>query len=291
MKLDPIFLLCCCATSILITTDALHLQMTTTNTIRNTHSHDTITVLGFGSLLSERSSRLTFPNLTHFRLGRVPHHRRVFAHPAPLFFKRGIANVATQEICSLSAEYEVNSSFICSVFEVPSEGLVEMGHPSKDQHQTRMIPSQAFLEREEEFDIQQVPYLEGTVDVPNHHSSSSTHNNILLTSSPKVGILCCRSTDDQYRQQWGNDRFLQQFQSWGLETIWNYPTDSGIRPCATYLRHCVLAAQRMGPSCYQSFLDDTFLIDRTTTIRTYLKDYPEIMMTLPPPELAERYGG
>ena len=30
-----------------------------------------VTVLGLGSLLSERSSRVTFPTLENFRLGRV----------------------------------------------------------------------------------------------------------------------------------------------------------------------------------------------------------------------------
>jgi len=67
--------------------------------------------------------------------------------------------------------------------------------------------------------------------------------------------------------------------------------DSGLRPCATYLRHCVLASINMGKLCHDSFLDDTYLVDRETTIRSYLEKYPEIMNTSPPPELRERYGG
>ena len=51
---------------------------------------DQITILGFGSLLSEKSAQLTFPTLKNFRLGRVPNHRRVFAHPASIFFKRWV---------------------------------------------------------------------------------------------------------------------------------------------------------------------------------------------------------
>ena len=65
----------------------------------------------------------------------------------------------------------------------------------------------------------------------------------------------------------------------------------GVRPCAVYLRHCVLAAERMGAACYASFLDDTYLVDRSTTIRQYLAQHPEVMSTPPPPALAERYGG
>lgn len=258
-----------------------------------------MTVVGFGSLLSERSSRLTFPNLTNFRLGRVPNHRRVFAHPAPIFFERGIANMDTMEISSLSAEpvLVVNNnddnnenqkqySIVCSVFEVPTDGLLEIQTSNENDDgdgvgdgaaTTKIIPSQAFLEREEEFDIQQVPYIE---------LDSKTYG-----TDPKLGILCLRSSDDKYIQQWGQERFEQKFQKWGLSTIWNWPLDSNIRPCATYLRHCVLAAKGMGGVCYDSFLDDTYLVDRKTTIRTYLEQNPQIMTTLPPPELAERYCG
>ena len=46
------------------------------------------TILGFGSLLSEQSSRLTFPDLENFRLVRVPNYRRLMQHPASIFFQR-----------------------------------------------------------------------------------------------------------------------------------------------------------------------------------------------------------
>merc|ERR1712107_692300 len=49
-----------------------------------------LTVIGFGSLLSEKSARSTFPEATAFRLARVRGFRRVFRHPAGVFFERGI---------------------------------------------------------------------------------------------------------------------------------------------------------------------------------------------------------
>lgn len=68
----------------------------------NTSNKDqTITILGFGSLLSQKSSQVTFPALRNFRLGRVRDHRRVFAHPASIFFQRGIADLSTLEMSSL----------------------------------------------------------------------------------------------------------------------------------------------------------------------------------------------
>lgn len=40
-----------------------------------------------------------------------------------------------------------------------------------------------------------------------------------------------------------------------------------ILPCRVYLRHCVLAAKACGEVAYASFLDQTYLADRKTTIR------------------------
>ena len=110
-----------------------------------------VTVVGFGSLLSVKSSRTTFPELKNFRLARIRGWRRVFAHPASIFFKRGIWNMDTREICSLSAEpmpmsnegegkgeNSEDKGFLVSAFEMPAADM------------------NAFIEREEEFNIWRV---------------------------------------------------------------------------------------------------------------------------------------
>jgi hypothetical protein len=222
-----------------------------------------LTILGFGSLLSERSSRMTFPELENFRLGRIPSYRRVFGHATSLFFKRGIANRETKEMSSLSAEYvEGFPGFVCAVFEVSNSGMMENG-----------IPSQAFLEREEEFNIITVPFVD------------------LTTGNEANGILCARGSDEEFLKRWGQDHFDKDYAQYGIQTIWNWDETSGLKPCAIYLRHCTLAAKKMGAECYNSFLDETFLVDRKTTIRSYLSDTPQVMSTIPPPDLAVRYGG
>jgi hypothetical protein len=163
---------------------------------------------------------------------------------------------------SLSAEYaDGHSGFVCSVFEIPNTDMMEDG-----------VPSQAFLEREEEFEIVTVPYVEevGTMS---------------------EGILCTVSTDEMYLKRWGEERFKKHYRQYGISTIWGYAINSGLRPCSIYLRHCVLASKSMGPECHESFVDDTFLVDRTTTLREYLKQNPQIMTAEPPPHLAVRYGG
>ena len=229
-----------------------------------TDSEDMITILGFGSLLSETSSRTTFPDLQNFRLGRVPNYRRVFGHPASIFMQRGIGNLETKELSSLSAEYaEGHPGFICSIFEVPNDDMMENG-----------LPSEAFLEREEEFNIIEVPYKD-----------------FYDADSSKKAVLCTSSSDEAYFSRWGEDRFEKNYRQYGIETIWGWKRDSGLRPCAVYLRHCYLAAKSMGDECFNSFLDETFLVDRKTTVREYLEKHPGVLDTTPPPELVGRYSG
>lgn len=218
-----------------------------------------VSVVGFGSLMSERSSRLTFPDLQNFRRVRVENYRRVFGHVASIFLQRGIGNLDTMELSSLSVEPCDGAGFAAVAFEVPNTLMMADG-----------VPSPEFLEREEEFDIRTVPFHEENGQVCR-------------------GILCTRASDDAYIQRWGRERFDEHYTKYGITTIWNWNESSTLRPCAVYLRHCVLAAK--GANIEDSFLDDTFLVDRKTTIRTYLQQNPQIMSTNPPPELAERYGG
>ncbi|GMP76454.1 hypothetical protein CsSME_00033121 [Camellia sinensis var. sinensis] len=85
-----------------------------------------LTICGFGSLLSERSARSTFPELINFRVARLNGFRRIFAHVAPVFFDRGIANPQTKEMSSLSVEPCEGETLIVTVFGIKkSEVLPE----------------------------------------------------------------------------------------------------------------------------------------------------------------------
>lgn len=250
----------------------------------------TVTILGLGSLLSERSSRTTFPDLVDFRLGRVSNrYRRVFGHPASIFFQRGLANEETNEFSSLSAEEFVpedadakyQGGFICSVFEVPRDQVYN-DEEGSDGHRFAK-PTGAFLEREEEFDIVEVPYMEIS-------EKDGTAKGFPLEA--KKGTLCTRYTDEGFVERWGQRRFDEHYGKYGIQTIWGWEPDSGLLPCRVYLRHCYLAAQSMGPKCLDSFLDETFLVDRTTTIREYIqRNQGLIENTIPPPGFEERYSG
>ncbi|KAF3340594.1 hypothetical protein FCM35_KLT09438 [Carex littledalei] len=124
-----------------------------------------VSICGFGSLLSERSARSTFPDLKNFRVAQLHGFRRVFAHVAPIFFERGIANAETGEISSLSVESCEGEFLIVTVFEIKIEE----------------VPS--FLKREEEFRFLAV-YPEGLDGIPFSNQA----------------VLCARYSDEEYFQ-------------------------------------------------------------------------------------------
>lgn len=214
-----------------------------------------VSIAGFGSLLSERSARYTFPGLRNFRVGRIRSFRRVFAHLAPIFFERGIARPETKEVSSLSVEPHDGESIVVSVFEIAQSE----------------VP--AFIERESEFRF-----------------VALTPENLSGSPMPCKAVVCSRYSDEEYRRvrlKGSEEAYERMYGRWGIQKIW----DDDVLPCRTYLRHCVLAAKGLGDDVYSSFLDHTYLSDRVTTIRSYLAQKPDIMEELPPESLRERYGG
>lgn len=223
-----------------------------------------VTLIGFGSLLSETSSRTTFPQLVNFRLGRVNGYRRLFRHPAAIFFERGIARPETKEISSLSVEYVGEGAtgeegFVCSLFDVMHFNL------------------QDFLDREEEFAFTMVEFTE-------------------LGEGDKrgKGLMCLATTDAHVEDRWGKGYIKRKYGVHGLNSIWDeWGPESGILPCPVYLRHCVLSARKQGQDgpAFRSFLRETFLADRKTTIEEHLARRPDILQTKPPPSVSGRYSG
>ncbi|POM60706.1 hypothetical protein PHPALM_30412 [Phytophthora palmivora] len=215
-----------------------------------------VAIVGFGSLLSEASARSTFGDgVRNFRLATVLDYRRVFAHPASIFFQRGIANLQTKEMASLSTEPAPGCKFLVSVFDIPEE----------------LLPD--FYEREEEFKIINVKVQE------------------LDGSAGAEALMCTRWSDEEYIAKRGQGTFDTKYKAYGLDTIWGWDAHSGILPCRVYLRHCLLAVKKLGQDVYDDFVSTTYLGDRATTIKNYIETNQSIMLELPPPHLADRYSG
>ncbi|GAV64172.1 hypothetical protein CFOL_v3_07690 [Cephalotus follicularis] len=222
----------------------------------NGHNHDHVSICGFGSLLSERSARSTFPDLINFRVARLNGFRRLFAHVAPVFFQRGIANSQTKEISSLSVEPCEGETLIVTVFEI----------------KISEIP--AFIERELEFRFLAV--------LPETLEGKPFTN---------PAVLCARYSDEEFFQvrcKGSKELYFDKYGRYNIDKIWR----DDILPCRVYLRHCVLAAKNLSDEAYNNFLDHTFLADRKTTIREYLSAAGSGIMAEEPPEsLKTRYGG
>jgi hypothetical protein len=259
------------------------------------------TVVGFGSLLSEPSARNTFPNLRDFRVVRVRGYRRVFAHTPSVFVERGLVNPGSLFQSSLSAEpvyvrgedgslqQDLSVGFLAVCFSVPlndvthSLGFQGMGG--------RQWCGEALLKREEEFNFDIVPCHKITKKtVETAAGGKSTCGYILDPDAHSVpGLMCVAATDEDYIERWGEEYFRSKLEKTGHRTIWGWSRDSSLKPCSAYFTHCYLAAQSLGTHVFDSFLDETYLVDRKTTVRTYISRHPDVLFNQPPPIHESRY--
>lgn len=217
-------------------------------------SGDSVEIIGFGSLMSPESAIGTFPSLRNFKTIRVHGYRRVFSVPGSIFFDHGIADVDNLRIAGLTTEKAEGCSFVAVSFEI-------------EEHY------ESFIRRENLYDFASVPYEEH------------------LNGTSGTGLMCISSTDETYISRWGAKTFVDLYTSRGIRTIWGWGKNSGIEPCWVYLRHCVLSARALSEEAERSFLDDTYLVDRITTIRQYMEAHPGIMEVMPPASLVGRYSG
>jgi hypothetical protein len=237
-----------------------------TNSFPSALKPSRVTLLGYGALMSESSSRLTFPDLSDFRYVRVKSMRRVFAHPHTFLLGEGLIDPEqTNKLGSLSVEPAAdNVSFVAVAFDV-----------TLDDDQRRN-----FIEREKEYKIVSTPYY----SIHDHDSNSNSKNDNYIPAGD--GVICIASKDAELINVNIPDSIK------GKGGIWHWPHDSGLLPANTYLRHCLLALQKVGGVAYESFLQDTYLADRKTSLAVYLKNHnQEVMESLPPQYLAERFGG
>jgi hypothetical protein len=102
--------------------------------------------------------------------------------------------------------------------------------------------------------------------------------------------MCLCATDEEVEARQGEGYIARKYGVHGVSSIW-HGWGEDILPCPVYLRHCVLAARKQGAGAHESFVRETFLADRKTTVEAHLRRRPDIMTTLPPPSVANRYTG
>lgn len=193
-----------------------------------------VSVVGYGSLLSENSARETVPGLKNFRLVSVPGYRRIFNKVGIVFLSRHGAAVNSLEVASCSTQAHHNSEILCSQFECSDKEYLEL------------------IEREHRFEWVEVETL-GFAGVR------------------QTGLMCTTSSDDYYRKVKCRsaeeyDRRVGQFYS---GKIWR----DDILPFPRYLAFCLQAAQGQGENVLDNFLDHSYLADGVTPIRAYIQSH------------------
>ncbi len=199
-----------------------------------------ITIIGFGSLLSKKSSKITCPKLRNFRKIRVNGYQRIFnlASPTAINF---INNNAIN-ISACSTIKKDNSGFLAIAFDI-----------TEDQWEN-------FANRESGYQLLPVEFT-------NEENNTDT------------GILCVNFNNNHLENHHTSKDLLIK-----LRGELNYTADiirNDILPWEIYLDYCINSAKKLGEDYLNSFLDESFLADETTTIREYLKANPNALKNLP----------
>ncbi|KEA64039.1 hypothetical protein ADIMK_1774 [Marinobacterium lacunae] len=198
-----------------------------------------ISVVGFGSLLSERSARESVPGLTHYRLVRVSGYRRIFNKVGIVFIAGHGQCPDSLEVSSCSTEPCASTSIIAAQFECPVDQFTEL---YEREHRYRWI------------EVQPVA-LDGRPQCP--------------------ARMCTGYSDLEYRlnkcvtEQEYHDRVGRHYTG----VIWR----DDILPFPRYLKFCLVSAASHGDEVLDNFLDTSFLADGRTSIREYLSIRPDLI--------------
>ena len=201
---------------------------------------DMITVIGYGSLLSEDSARETVPGLKKFRLVTVPGYRRIFNKVGVSFIYRYDLAASDIHIASCSTQPDSDTEIIGCAFEISADEFKDL------------------YEREHRFQWVNV-------------------RSYALDGQAVVGRMCTESNDEFYRLNKcvTDDVYYRYVGQYYNGRIWR----DDIMPFPVYLNHCLQAAKCHGELVYENFIHTTYLADGKTTISQLLSQQPDYMRT------------
>jgi hypothetical protein len=260
-------------------------------------SNGSVTIIGFGSLVSLESARSSF-EFRNFRLGTVRGYQRIFNRSDWINISWGDTRIATGETSSLAFAYTGSDTIsTIALMDIDAEeGL------------------RGFLHRETAYEIVEVPFVD---------SSGNTG----------IGLACGECSDSRMREIWGDDcwylqrcsgkisfvdlpegpiplvpelevsspsgeifiggdptQLLSMDQELCSMDVIRLPDRTWIYPAPGYLRLVCRAHRTAG--ILDEFLDTTLLMDRKTTVRSYLFANSLLNDWVMDPELHDydRYG-
>jgi len=192
-------------------------------------------VIGYASLLSEKSIRRLFPNVGRIVPVEIPGHARCFNSYGTLSVTANLAKSGIRELAHASAIMRPHSTILALAFE-----LDELDFETYEKHEFR------YLLRE----IQSIS-LETRDIIP--------------------AIMCYENTDHLIRAELvGADNVYDLYEKYNVTSFWHGPH----LPADIYTEHCLAAARDLGPEFLNNILDVSFLHDRNTSLRQYLESGP-----------------
>lgn len=211
---------------------------------------ETLTIIGFGSLLSEASARRTTPRLTNYRLVTVTGYRRIFNKAGIVFISRFGASRDDRAIASCATRYDGSTRIVCCAFDIPASVF-----PALD-------------EREHRYHWTEVDFTD-------------------VSGPAGRGRMCTESTDDAYRCKCGTvEAYERRVGQFYRGRIWR----DDLLPFPMYLDFCLDAARTHGPAVVDNFLDTSYLADGVTTIRAYLAGRERASSLAPDEIMERVYG-
>lgn len=193
-------------------------------------SNSCLTIIGFGSLLSERSARSTTPSLTNYRLVTVPGYRRIFNKAGIVFVHRFGASPDDRAIASCATRHDGTTTLICCAFDIPAAEFAAL-----DEREHR--------------------YRWADVDFVTRRGGRGR------------GLMCTESTDEAYRVKCGSaEDYERRVGQYYRGKIWR----DDLLPFPMYLDFCLDAARGHGAEVAENFLDTSYIADGVTSIRQYM---------------------
>lgn len=192
----------------------------------------TRTVLGYASLLSERSIKRLFPGAKNIRPVRLDNHARCFNSYGSLTLKEKLASPDSEYLAHASAIVRPGSCLLALAFD-----LNETDYGQYERHEFRYCFKTApvrSLDDDARFDA----------------------------------ILCYENVDHQIDPRLvGRTSLLDLYEDYDVTALWH----TMHKPAQHYIEHCLAAAYELGSDFFGNFLDQSFLHDRQTTIRSFIE--------------------
>lgn len=191
-----------------------------------------LTIIGFGSLLSEKDARRTCPNLSNFRYGRVPDYARVFG-----------------KVDSNHYDYDRDHIANWGFFEAPGhETLVTLFEIPEDEYE-------ALVAREMDYHLKSVKFIELETGI----------------EGQGIACCAFKSNDDFLahleKEPLQNQLYKARYHDKYRGDVWR----DDLLPCNKYLAFVLSIAHTINEKYIHNILDQSYLGDRKTKVREYLE--------------------